>query len=122
MARTSPGECFRQVRAETGKTWNEEVVVATVPEDVLVVTLQCAARGYTNPESWASEGADDWRGGGRPIEELGLYLTATEKRTLAAYRPAKPRGIGVVATTRLAEGELMAGWVPTEGGPLFPWY
>lgn len=111
------------VRAESGKDWAAEVAASEVPEDVLVVTLQCAARGYTNPESWATEGTDDWRGGGKPIAELGLYLTATEKRTLAAHRPPKPRGIGVIATTRLATATVGTdGYVPTDVGTQFPWY
>ncbi|MGO1607598.1 MAG: hypothetical protein ACTHXF_08985 [Brevibacterium yomogidense] len=111
------------VRAESGKSWTDDTgTLGEVPEEVTVVTLQCAARGYTNPESWANEGVDDWRGGGRPIDELGLYLTATEKRLLAAHRPAKPSGIGVLATTRMPAPAVGAGWVPTEGGPPFPWY
>lgn len=110
------------VRAETGKDWETEVNAGDLPEAVQVVTLQCASRGYTNPESWANEGADDWRGGGRPIEELGLYLTATEKRTLAAYRPAKVAGIGVVGTTRWATPVAGNGYVPADDGFPIPWY
>jgi len=110
------------VRAESDKDWADEIQGDSLPEPVRVVTLQAAARAYTNPESWSNEGIDDWRGGGRPIEELGLYLTATEKRMLATYRPKKPAGIGVMATTREPERPALAGWVPTVDGPLFPWY
>lgn len=95
---------------------------ADVPEPVKLVTLQAAARGYTNPESWRDERTDDWGGSGRPVQELGLYLTATERRMLAPYRVKKPGGIGVIATTRTPDRAPLAGWVSTVGGPLFPWY
>ena len=95
---------------------------STSDEPVVLVTLQAAARAYTNPESWANERTDDWGGGGRPVEELGLYLTATERRMLAPYRPRRPSGLGVVATTRQPERPVLGGWVPTVDGPLFPWY
>lgn len=107
------------VRAEAEQEWDD---LLEVPEEVTVVTLQCAARAWTNPEAWGNEGVDDWRGGGRPIEELGLYLTATEKRLLAKHRPAKVSGIGVLTTTREPAVPVATGWVPTEDGPPFPWY
>lgn len=108
------------VREEAGQAW--DAADAEVPEKVRVVTLQAASRAWTNPESWGNEGVDDWRGGGRPISELGLYLTATEKRMLSEFAPRKPSGIGVLATTRQPAPRAGSGWVPTEDGPPFPWY
>lgn len=111
-------ELVRQ-EADRPDEWGSD---GAVPEPVRLVTLQAAARGYTNPESWRDERTDDWGGSGRPLSEVGLYLTATERRMLAPYRAKKPAGIGVIATTRTPERVPLSGWVPTEGGPLFPWY
>ena len=69
------------------------------PDEAVLVALSCASRGYLNPEGWANERVDDWGAGGRPVEELGMYLTGTEKATLADYRPSAPR-IGTVSTFR----------------------
>lgn len=112
------------VRAYSGATWIPEGGTAPVdvPDGVSDVVLQVAARGYTNPESWSNEAVDDWRGGGRPIEEMGLYLTASEKAILAEHRPRVASGIGVVGTTKISTEVDLSLWVPTEGGPLFPWY
>lgn len=78
-------------------TWTE----TTVPGRVVQVILACAARAFTNPEAWAYESVDDWRAGGRKVDEAGVFLTATERRTLEAYRPSpRTTGIGVLATER----------------------
>lgn len=71
-----------------------------IPEAITQVSLQLAGRGYLNPESFSNEAVDDWRAGGRPIDELGLYLTATEKRQIAKYAQTKLLGIGVIDTYR----------------------
>ncbi len=105
------------VRSHTGATWETE----PVPESVRDVVLQCAGRGYVNPEGWGNERLDDWGGGQRPVEEWGLYLTASEKAILNGYRPRVTSGIGVLGTTKLPE-RTVDGWVPTVDGPLFPWY
>lgn len=111
------------VRAFVGTRWYTDTGDLTdVPEGVADVTLAVAARGYTNPEGWTGERQDDWGGSGRKVEEAGLYLTASEKVILDEHRPAKVSGLGVVATTRMPARAPGAGWVPTEDGPLFPWY
>ena len=87
---------------------------ADVPAGVQQIVLSCAARGYTNPESWNYERLDDWMGGGRPVPEDGLYLTPTEKRSLALYADAsRPRGIGIMRTERDVFPPVCAddGWV-----------
>lgn len=83
-----------------------------IPEAIKHVALQLAGRGYLNPESWGNESVDDWRAGGRPIEELGMYLTPTEKRMISRYAPTKLLGIGVLDTYRDE---------PHEMGPR-PWF
>ena len=90
---------FTLVNTETGRDtdyWRSE----GLPEDVANVVLQVAGRGYLNPESWGNEGTDDWRGGGRPVEELGMYLTPTEKRTLGRFSTRISIGFGTVQTYR----------------------
>lgn len=111
------------VRAFVGTRWLTDAgALDEVPEDVADVALAVAARGYTNPEGWTGERQDDWGGSGRKVEEAGLYLTASEKVILDEHRPAKVSGLGIVATTRMPTRTPGAGWVPTEDGPLFPWY
>lgn len=89
-----------------------------VPDAISQVALQLAGRGYLNPESWGNEAVDDWRAGGRPIEELGMYLTPTEKRTISRYAPTKLLGIGVLDTCRDEPREMGASpWFdPVTGG------
>ncbi|WP_136314319.1 hypothetical protein [Actinomyces procaprae] len=71
-----------------------------VPARVQHVVLACAARAFSNPESWQYESVDDWRAGGRPVDEAGLFLTASEKRALSAFAATPTKGIGVIGTTR----------------------
>lgn len=111
------------VRSFVGKTWMVlEDLDPALPDEVAIVTTQVAARGYSNPEGWASESIDDWRGGGRKIDEAGLFLTASERSTLGAHKPSRVSGIGVMATTRMPAPTGMNGLVPTDGGTLIPWY
>lgn len=111
------------VRAYAGRTWLDETdALGDVPDGVNDVVLAVAGRGYTNPEGWTGERQDDWGGSGRKVEEAGLYLTASERLVLDEHRPAKVSGIGFLATTRVDRPAPGYGWVPTEGGPLFPWY
>ena len=46
------------------------------PPKMPLKSTACAARAFTNPESWNYEAVDDWRAGGRPVSEAGLFLTA----------------------------------------------
>jgi len=96
------------VTKETGKTFTD----VDVPEEVLLVALACASRGYLNPEGWANERLDDWGAGGRPVEEVGMYLTATEKRSLASFRAPRPQ-LGAVSTFRGDTPSVVDGYVPT---------
>lgn len=108
------------VRAEAkNKTWGFEP--GEVPEQAHWVTLACAARGFTNFEGFEYESVDDWRAGGRKVEEAGLYLTATERRTLQELRPARGP-LGTVSTYRDFDTETGAIWTPVEGTrSKFPW-
>ena len=85
---------------------------ADVPPPVVHVVLACAARGFSNPEGWAYESVDDWRAGGRKVDEAGFFLTDQEKRTLNAYAAAPgARGIGIMRVERPARGP----WPPLDG-------
>ena len=98
--------------------WNDIVV----PDTAKYVVLACAARGFLNFEGWTGEAVDDWRGSGRKVDEAGLFLTATERATLAGLRPAKPV-LGTVSTYRDYDRGSTAGFVPVEGTSTeFPWY
>lgn len=111
------------VREHTGQEWADDSLPAGgLPEKVRMVTLQVAARGYSNPDSWGNERLDDWGGGGRPIEELGMYLTATEKAILGSFRPRTASGLGVVRLSRDKDVTGLTGYVPTVDGPPIPWY
>lgn len=89
------------VLEETGQGEDKWPGPDIVPARVKHVVLACAARAFTNPESWNYEAVDDWRAGGRPVSEAGLFLTASERRTLAAFgaTPASS-GFGVVTLDR----------------------
>jgi hypothetical protein len=112
------------VRSYVGTTWVDEsgALETDIPDGVADVVLQVAGRGYTNPDGWANESLDDWRGGQRPLQEWGLYLTASEKSILDGHRPRRPSGIGAISTTKASTTTDLSGWVPTDGGTLFPWY
>ncbi|WP_461004713.1 hypothetical protein [Trueperella pyogenes] len=109
------------VRSEARQpTWgfNRE---GKVPEAAFWVTLACAARGYTNFEGFEYESVDDWRAGGRKVEEAGLFLTATERRTLQELRPARGP-LGTVSTYRDFDTDTGTIWTPVEGTrSKFPW-
>ncbi|MCT1430571.1 hypothetical protein M3G50_07365 [Brachybacterium muris] len=110
------------VRAEAGRTWiTEGDIVQDVPENVRMVTLYCASRVFDNREGQNRWNIDD-AGGGWKVEEAGAYLTASEKDTLAGYAQRRHGGLGTVSTTRGDCGPSVAGYVPTEDGPPFPWY
>lgn len=111
------------VRNFTGKTWvTDGSVEPNLPDDVPMVTVQVAARGYSNPEGWRDERTDDWAGNGRVVPEAGLFLTASERDILSGHRAKKVSGIGVLATTRQEARSPLGGFVPTDGGTWFPWY
>lgn len=91
-----------------------------IPEAALTATLACAARGYTNPRAQMSGGIDDaqerWR-----VEEAGLYLTASEERSLRSLH-TKVSGIGTIGTYR-GRPRSRPNTVPTDTeGVEIPWW
>jgi len=112
------------VRKESGQTWLDDAgdLVATVPEDAVMVTLYCASRVFDNRNAQTRGGLDDYSEAWK-VDESGAYLTASEKRMLVLFRTSGFRGLGSVGTTRVESAAPSAGWVPT-GTPdvLFPWY
>lgn len=56
------------------------------PARVRAITLEVAARAYRNPDGYATEAIDDWRGGrSADTAEAGVYLTKVEARTLGRF-------------------------------------
>lgn len=107
------------VRQEAGQAWDP---VVDVPATARAVTLQVAARVYRNPHA-----ASSWSKTRGPFGEqitfanpvaVGLYLTKDDKAALGIRGKS---GLWTQATTR---GETcgFTYYVPTEGGPPFPWY
>lgn len=111
------------VRKEARRTWVDEAGdLEAVPDDVQLVTLASAARGFTNPDGIIDESLDDWRGR-RLDEAAGFALTEAEKALLADYRGASRGGIGTIATTR---GDIGAPddlrWIINGPDPTNPWW
>jgi hypothetical protein len=97
-------------------------VLVNPPEEAVMVTLYCASRVYDNREAQTTGGIDDYREGWK-VDESGAYLTVSEKRMLAQFKPSSNGGLGTVATTRYAGPARPSGWVPTPTPDvLFPWY
>lgn len=113
---------FTLVNRESGRS-NSHWETEGLPQDVQNVVLQVAARGFQNPDSWANERVDDWGGGGRPVEELGMYLTATEKRILSGFAPVRDVGFGTVNTFREEPRDVgYLSWMDEANGGLPGWY
>lgn len=112
------------VRKESGRTWlgDSGELVTPVPDEAVMVTLYCASRIYDNREAQTRGGVDDYQEGWK-VDEAGAYLTASEKRMLAPFKPSSFRGIGVISTTRGETAPATGGRVPTgTPGVEFPWY
>jgi len=111
------------VRTESGQTWVGDAgeLVATVPEEAVMVTLYCASRVFDNRNAQTRTAIDDssesWK-----VDESGAYLTVSEKRMLAPLRVNSFGGLSAVSTTRVSSPTLPAGWVPTGSDAYFPWY
>lgn len=92
------------VRRETGKTWLDDNgdLVDPLPDDVIVVTLACASRGFVNPQgaSDVSESVDDYSHREQvKVDEAGFYLTESEKQLLGTLTGANS-SIGTISTYR----------------------
>ncbi|WP_314325445.1 hypothetical protein [Paenarthrobacter ilicis] len=112
------------VRKESGRTWVQddgENLVPDIPDDIGLVVVQAAARAYENPNGQTSDALDDWRGTFK-VDEVGVYLTDTEKSMVSKFKSARLGGLGTIATTRIDSVPESAGWVPVEDAPDFPWY
>lgn len=120
-ANAAIGYAWTLVNTETGRD-SDHWANNGVPMAVEHVVLAAAARGYTNPESWGYQRVDDWGAGGRPIEQLGMYLTPAEKGVLSRFTDRGMRGLGVIKTTRESRRDPLANTVPSDGGPEIWWY
>jgi hypothetical protein len=105
------------VRQAVGTTYLDEdgvTLLATVPEIVASITLQCALRGFLNPPDGLRQTNLD--GYGESFERGGIYLTSDERSTLAAVPISGSRkGLTVISTTRMDDEEARyAFWAPTD--------
>lgn len=84
------------VRGYAGQEWDDD----TVPDDVVSIAVQVAARVWHNPQGIVAETIDDysrrWGGDG---ESSGLFLTDFEKTILGRYRTSTS-GLWVQPTTQ----------------------
>lgn len=93
------------VRTETRRDWVDEhgVPEDPLPEVLQLVTLQVAARAFTNPKgvTSANESIDDFITGERyKVEEAGMYLTASERGLLEPLAGRRHGGLGTVSRSR----------------------
>lgn len=108
------------VRTQTGRDWlnDDGTLDNPLPEQLVDVTVACAARFYLNPNAetqWSRQIDDAMDGGSRKVDEPGMSLTASEKATLAKLMAdASPliAGVGVISTTR---GNMPARTCPRTG-------
>jgi len=90
------------VRKETKRSWlniAKTDVVDEIPDEVVQVCVQAAARKYTNPDDFEQERQDDFYGA-RKVQEAGVYLTESEKSLLAEYAGNLHGGLRTITTTR----------------------
>lgn len=113
------------VRAYAGETWMNGDALGDVPGDVVAVVVQAAARVWANPDGLTSFTIDDsTRRWGESARD-GLYLTASEKEILSAYRTsASATGLGTIGVTRgdLGYDTVYVPTGPPPSGYPFPWY
>lgn len=107
------------VDTETGRD-QEYWETNGVPRAVRQVVLQLAGRGFLNPESYANIRVDDFGAGGRPLKEVGLYLTPTEKAVLAGFRKQARVGFASVKVAD-QENQFTGRPYPTDGDTWICW-
>lgn len=117
------------VRTQTGRDWlnDDGTLDNPLPEQLVDVTVACAARFYLNPNAetqWSRQIDDAMDGGSRKVDEPGMSLTASEKATLAKLMAdASPliAGVGVISTTRgeHASQDMSPYWSEDDGRPGF---
>ena len=97
-----------RIRGYTKRDWTDGDghLADPLPEALQDVCLAAAGRFYTNPggeTQWTRQIDDAMDGGSRRVDEAGIYLTASEMRTLdytVADQSPLVAGLGVVSTTR----------------------
>jgi hypothetical protein len=110
------------VRSEARRTWED----LPVPEVIRAVTLTVAARVYRNPEAAASYSLTTGPFGKSLTfadpKAVGLFLTDDEKLTISRSVPGGRRQRGLYTLRTYRDDPCATGYVPTVGGPPFPWY
>lgn len=107
------------VRSVAGVTWETD----PVPDDVVAVTVEVAARVCRNPKaaSQLSNTTGPFTESVSFANTPGLYLTAAEKAIVGRYRPTA-RGLWSLRTSR-DDPTTDTFWVPVVGSDNpFPWY
>lgn len=102
------------VRAEARTTWEG----IPVPAAVRGVVLRVAAREYRNPTGATYQAMGPFVASGG--DTGGIILTDDEKAIIRGA-VAEQRGLWTLGTTRNDPGADTV-YVPTAGGPPFPWY
>lgn len=102
------------VRTEAGVTWEG----LPVPDQVRGVTAQVAARTYRNPTNAQQQTTGPFMVQGADLG--GIVLTAAEKAIIHAA-VGTSRGLWSQPLTRNDPADATV-YVPTVGGPDFPWY
>jgi hypothetical protein len=102
-----------------------ELTWTPVPDLARVVTLEVAARVWRNPDAATSVSVSTGPFGKSLTfadpRAVGLYLSSDDKAQLARIPGARIKGLHTISTTRV-DPETNTVFVPTVGGPEFPWY
>lgn len=111
------------VRAYTGQQWSDG---QDVPDAAADVTVDVAARVWSNPDALVGDAIDDFRRQWSDRAADGFYLTSANKMVLDSLRSdaGSRRGLFTVGTTR-GDDYLDTVYVPTGPPPSgypFPWY
>lgn len=108
------------VRSYTGRTWED----VDVPDDVIGVVVQVAARVWFNPAGLEYHGVDDARRGWGQGGRLGLRLEPSDRETLAPHMVDASSGLSTIGITTGAptSDTIYVPTAPAPSGEPFPWY
>lgn len=111
------------VRAEAQTTWIDATTGALgeVPDVIVTVVVQAAARGYRNPDGLQSETIDDYTRRLSPAASAGVYLTDDERAIARRFRPNRTSGLWSLSTTREAVDSTIYVSTDAPGADPLPW-
>lgn len=108
------------VRTQTGRDWlnDDGTLDNPLPEQLVDVTVACAARFYLNPNAetqWSRQIDDAMDGGSRKVDEPGMSLTASEKPHWPSSWPTPVRSSRASASSPPRAGNMPARTCPRTG-------